>query len=66
MGEATNAERQPTERKSSTLESEPIRFSATEAMMMTPMTIQMLKNVMRATRSACEVSCFIVPLTNRT
>ena len=62
MGEAMKDEMAPTERNSSTLDSEPISWNATAQMMMTPMMIQMLKNVVRMTRSARSVSCFIAPL----
>ena len=37
-------------------------WNTTAQMMITPMTIQMFKNVVRMRRSARAVSCFMIPL----
>ena len=37
-------------------------WNTTAQMMITPMTIQMFKNVVRMRRSARSVSCFMIPL----
>ena len=56
------AEIAPTERKIRTLDRDPMSWNTTAQMMITPMTIQMFKNVVRMRRSARAVSCFMIPL----